>query len=374
MIALGIRVEKLFYYMMILIPVCVCYGENLSGDVYLPDTRIISCDNADTLPELIQCIRTYLPPRGTDSYIEPDPLLFEDWRQMIGQMLTSDCSSIQLPPGFVGFYEIRSFTDNQNGRTYCVLMETGDVDQDDMVDHGWGTYIVDPAYEHDLIIHVPHPREDLDTEQQGLRVFREIRARVFMMAGTSPDASTTASLCQPEFPLSDMCHNLETMFQNTLMQILQEYQVSGADFLAIQFHGMSDAMCPGVDVFMTHGTEAPPFPKDPVNRLKLAMEVQHPDWVIRVPGEEPPCHYYGSTNIQGRVCNGVPYELACTTFASTWSRHFIHIESKPLMRESEDWFEAIEQVMSYQPVPATGWLSVVILLVVLGSIVNGRRR
>ncbi|MBN1355090.1 hypothetical protein JXA40_02355 [bacterium] len=279
--------------------------------------------------------------------------MFGSWIQVIGQMLSGECSEIQIPPEFEAFYEILSFTDSENGRTYCVLMETGDVNGDNLVDYGWGTYIVNPDYDYDLIIQVPHPWDDLDTEQEGIQVFRETGARVFAMAGTSRGASTLFSGCQPEYRLSDVCHNLDIIFQVSFMQIMDFYQNTGSDYVVIQFHGMSDLICPDVDVFMTHGVATPPILTDPVYNLKLSMEARHPDWTIRVPGESPPCDVFGSKNIQARTCNGVPHELACSTYASSYTGRFIHIEQKAMMREPEDWIEAILEWMSLQPPTAT---------------------
>lgn len=362
-------VKRVLLWLVVILLLFPLSGQAQIPPETVPETRSLTCENAQNLKSLINCIRDYLPKRNTEIYIAPDPQVFPVWSQLIEQMLSGDCSEIQIPPEFAAFYEIRSFFDNDTGQTYCLLMETGDVNGDNRVDHGWGTYIVNPDYDHDLIIQVPHPWDDLDTEQQGIQVFQDIGARIFMMAGTSRFARAAMSSCQPEHHLSDVCHNRDTIFQATFMQIMDHYQHTGTDYQVLQFHGMAEDICPGVDVFMTHGVSTPPLTTDPVYQLKTEMEARHPDWVIRVPGEEPPCDYYGSTNIQGRTCNGVPNDVVCDTYASSYSSRFIHIEQNPEMREPEYWIDAIDAFLAYRPLPSTGAVSLTILLIVISALI-----
>ncbi|MBC8449580.1 MAG: hypothetical protein H8D78_17675 [Chloroflexi bacterium] len=69
-----------------------------------------------------------------------------------------------------------------------------------------------------------------------------------------------------------------------------------------------------------------------------------------MPGESPECNLNGTTNVQGRLLNGVADDQVCGTAASGYSGHFIHIEQHFDYRDAQNWFTAINDTW---PVPVT---------------------
>ena len=221
---------------------------------------IHDCQASTTLEDLIECINDHMPAKETNGFLVPDPLVnlevvptvHDDWRSAVGQMLTGglagDCTTgITLPPSLSGIYELTEFTDTlgdaapANDRTYCVLMEVLDADGNDKVDRGWGTFIVDPAAASELSIQVAHPKFDRDTRAQGIGVFKESRARSFLMAGThrhanlfcSPDQPITCTSGEyippplpdppPRYLEADVVHNVTNLFQSAVEELQAFY-------------------------------------------------------------------------------------------------------------------------------------------------------
>ena len=49
---------------------------------------------------------------------------------------------------------------------------------------GWGLYVIRPDAGSDVVVQVPHPSADVNTEDLGVEVFRESRAAALLVAGT----------------------------------------------------------------------------------------------------------------------------------------------------------------------------------------------
>ena len=63
--------------------------------------------------------------------------------------------------------------------------------------------------------------------------------------------------------------------------------------------------------------------------------------VVTIPGDKPPCNLTATTNVSGRLLNGVPAANVCTVAAPTPSGKFIHIEQKREIRVVNEWAQAI---------------------------------
>ncbi len=286
-----------------------------------------------------------------DGFVAPSTAVQADWRTVVSEMMNGHWVDISLPQTLFGIYSLKRFHDNANGQDYCVLMEIQDCNQDGTVEKGWGTFIVNTGATRELSIHVPHPIADAGTAEQGIRVFKDIATRSFLMAGTHRAADTTPSACQDGYTESDVAHNVTNLFQPTIEELVEFY---GAEehFVAIQFHGMAALSCPDVDVYMSYGLgpgAGTPRPGDALIELKSNLLAYHPGWVVTVPGDTPSCGLHGSTNVQGRLLNGVPKWIVCATGASGYSGRFIHIEQDPGFRSAGDWTAPIEDTFPVTP-------------------------
>jgi hypothetical protein len=298
----------------------------------------LTCPGAITLEDLITCIIAQMPKAGSQGFVVPDDTVRDDWRGVVAQMLLGFCEDVALPDSLRDAYVIRWFNDVSTAQQYCVLMEVADEDGDGVVDRGWGTFIINPSPSRELSIQIAHPVADKDTEDEGIGVFKGTSSRSFLMAGTHRNANSITSTCQSTFLEADVAHNIVNLFQPTVQELLTFYNVIGTDFVGIQFHGDAPDSCPGVDVYLTHGLNRKSVAGDKILDLQSNLLAYHPAWHVDVPDPaNPPCNLHGSTNVQGRLLNGVEPGSVCTVSASSSTGKFIHVEQKFAFRNAQDW-------------------------------------
>ena len=297
----------------------------------------LTCSSATTLDALVGCIRSHMPGSSSNGYQAPTVDQLNGWRMVVQQMLQGSCDAT-LPQSLAGVASRRPFVDAANGKTYCVLMEVLDTDGNSIVDRGWGTFIVDPNATREISHQAPHPLSDIATEAQAIGAFRDSDSRSFLMAGTHRNASTAASTCQSAYRASDVAHDAGTMYQaaNEAMSV----QYGGADWWAVQWHGMAADSCRSVEVYISHGSSTAPSPGDKNLELKAALLRYHPTWKVAVPGSGA-CSLHGTDNVLGRLLNGVPAETVCDSAALGYSGKFLHIEQDPNFRAPADWLPAV---------------------------------
>ena len=179
------------------------------------------------------------------------------WEQLVEAVSTLDLASAcaviqenQFP------YQIVRYTDEgYDGSTYWLLKENLPVSV------GWGTYLVNTDRQPgDLVIEVPHPRCEVNTESMGIELFRQAGGFAFLMAGTHRCANSTYSPCdgtttfcgqEEPYRTSDVAHSTNTMFHATHRALI----LPGTSRVAVQIHGCSDSSCP--DLFISNGTCTP---------------------------------------------------------------------------------------------------------------------
>lgn len=336
------------------------------------------CAAETTLAGLNTCIRQGLPERDSDGYVVPDhllnfvvpPGLAADWRGVIGQMLDGNCvPTVVLPPSLSGVYDLRTFTDTDNSTDYCLLLETLDADGNGDVDRGWGTVIVNPNAARELSVQVSHPWFDAETADQGIRVFRGVEARSFVMAGSHRYANPYCSRVQDfecaagrlmsipgsgaadEYPESDVAHNPDSLFQAATEALQSHYDAAGpsgnslflGEFTAIQFHGMAAGSC-SAEIYLTYGLgpgPGTPTPGETLFQFKTRLLDVPAAASVQVPGDAPACGLNGSRNVQGRLLNGVAVHAVGGTEATAYTGRFIHVEQDPSFRDPQAWIDAI---------------------------------
>ena len=74
-------------------------------------------------------------------------------------MLRGSCD-FAGPPSLNGIVQVRTFTDTDNGRNYCLLMEVLDKNGNQFVDNGFGTFIVYNSAARQLSHQAVHPIAD----------------------------------------------------------------------------------------------------------------------------------------------------------------------------------------------------------------------
>ena len=299
----------------------------------------LTCPGVTTLEALVGCIVTQMPQNNSDGYVAPSTQQRTDYRTVVNQMLQGQCGST-LPTSLASNLQRRTFTDAQNGKSYCLLMETKDADGDGYVDKGWGTFIVDNSAVREISHQSPHPIYDGDTANQAIGLFKSTDARSFLMCGSHRHANGQTGGCQSSYGPADCAHNKANMFTMANQELDAYY--GSAPWTAIQWHGMSADTCGGVSAYMSQGFIAAPATSTKLSLLKQMIADDQSNWDVRDPGDGG-CTLNATDNVQGRILNGMSYANACSNTASApVADKFIHVEQKPgTYQVAGNWSQAV---------------------------------
>ncbi|PWF48439.1 hypothetical protein [Massilia glaciei] len=299
-----------------------------------PQRATLSCAASGTLEALVDCISHQMPQHDSNGFAVPTAAQSTDFAAVVTSMLEGNCD-FALPASIGANMAIRSFTDDGNGRTYCLLMEVKSSVKSGFVDKGWGTFITHPAGARRISHHAPHPKFDTASTgsdegdaysaREAVRIFKRSDSRSYLMAGTRRSANLSASTCQGSYWQSDCAHNTANMYFPANVALDNFYAARGQDWTAIEWHSKSASTCSN-DVFMSMGRNETPPAGSKLQLLKAAMEAQKPSWVIETTGGGGTCALVASTNTAGRMLNGVTATNACGTAATSASGKFLHIE------------------------------------------------
>lgn len=305
----------------------------------------LPCAASTTLEALAVCIRTQMPKGGSNGFVNPNATEQAGWRAVVSRMLRGSCDPT-LPASLSGIMRIKVFTDSDNKRNYCVLMEVLDANSNGIVDRGWGTFIVYNGATRELSHQAPHPITDSTTEIQAVTLFKETASRSYLLAGAPRDANSANSTCQSSFKEADAAHNTANMFHATNQELINWY--GKASWNAIQWHGMGADTCPRTEVYPSHGVDVTPVATDKILVLRKSLLVHHPTWKVDLPGAGA-CSLNATDNTQGRLLNGLAADSICGTAAPGYKGRFVHIEQDPDFRNPRDWTEAVKDAWLAAP-------------------------
>lgn len=304
----------------------------------------LTCSTATTLDALATCIKNQIPGNGSGEWVAAMTTEQSAWRSAVSQMLNGACN-FALPAAIATAAQIRTFTDTSSGKSYCLLMEVLDANNNGKVDRGWGAFMVNPNATLEISHHAPHPLADLNTENESIGVFGGTNSRSWMMAGAHRLAGSGSNSCQSSYGASDAAHAINNMFHATNVELLAFY---GNNLQTIQWHGMASDTC-STNAFLSHGRDINPSAGDKNLELRNSMLAAHPTWDIETPDSS--CTLNATDNVQGRLINGVPEASVCGTAASSYNGHFLHIEQDPNMRSAADWVPSVSAVWGGPPPP-----------------------
>ena len=198
---------------------------------------------------------------------------------------------------------------------------------------------MDAFAERELSHQVSHPIADEGTEIQAITVFKRTRSRTFLLAGAHRDAIPDDRGFHGASMSSDVAHNAATMFHAAHTEIAAYY--GSKPWWAVQWHGMAEDTCEGVDVHLSHGVDTAPAAGDKILELRNNLLAQQPTWRIGVPGSRA-CALNATTNVQGRLLNGSAMTFSFGMAAAAPApRRFVHIEQHPGVRDPERWIAAV---------------------------------
>ena len=172
---------------------------------------------------------------------------------------------------------------------------------DDTTGRGWGLIIVDLSQPVRLVIEVPHPGSDLETDQLGVRLFRRTPGALLLIAGAHRRAGNGAA---------DVAHNADSIFDAMATEF------AGRGLPQLQLHGYADKNLPDADVVVSTGPAlVTPAVRRLAERLADAGLVTCRAWVLECGRLE------GVTNVQGRT-------------AADHGSLFVHLEMSYRVRRS----------------------------------------
>ena len=158
---------------------------------------------------------------GSGLYVAPSVQEQTDFRAVADALWAGDTAGAQALAAGLG-YEVVEFVDNVSGSAYYGLRE---VLTNGVQTKGWGSYFVNPSFEADALVEVPHVLWDTNSWDIGAKSFRDARARGFLMAGAHRNANGKNT--------ADVAHIDESIFHH-----VHESWIGGSSATdAWQIHG-----------------------------------------------------------------------------------------------------------------------------------------
>lgn len=297
-----------------------------------PLTQI--CDGPQGLEDLSDCVAEHATPADA-GFQAPTTSERKAWEDMVADIVDHGCD-IELPSALAGRFHLSNLADGA-GDTVCAVYEAAESNGDGKLDLGWGMFLVRPGADWNLDIQVPHPFDDLRTLEQGMDLFSALPFRTLLVAASRRDADADASACQDDYSGSDPSHNTKNVFAATSSVIAADTDA------VVQLHGMADDSCDDLDVFVTEGVNAPLGVSSIAKRIQNAI-ASLTDWNTAAPNEST-CDLEGTTDVPGRILNGVSESAACDDEADEATGIFVHLEQKLDVRESGLWTSVMEAAL-----------------------------
>lgn len=285
-------------------------------------------------------------------YLPPDQASRIVWREIIAHILAGEYGDAHIK-ALTASYQVVLFTDTESeDETVHVLLER----MPGSASPYWGTIVFNtsPSRSH-LVVQCPHPRYDLNTGFQGIRVYQTAGARAYFVSGTHRCNGLEHSLCDgtttvcgsPSAPYrcSDQAHVVDSTFQITTATMLAD----DSDLLVIQPHGFNQGE-DDPDLIISNGTRHAPTGIDYALRIRQALQVIDPSLGAKVGHVDLSLtRLLGTTNAQGRLINASPDP--CETPAIAASGRFVHIEQARIgLRDTEqNWMKLAHAIAAAVP-------------------------
>ncbi|KIK61094.1 hypothetical protein GYMLUDRAFT_43196 [Collybiopsis luxurians FD-317 M1] len=336
---------------------------------------LITCLDAFTVPPDFYDVSTYEAAQPTKDNLAA-------WKAVIWAMLEAkagDCSDVILPDVLKDFYAVTRLFDSNPHSTHCVLSETTSFPisspyQNHTYAKGWGLFVVpaSPTFvSRNVHLSAPHPQADIETPQQAAAIFTMARARSLLISGRFRSAFGVQTGCiipsnpRTVYYKTDPAHDVNEPF-NVANGVIRRWQISNGGCPSetcayVQMHGKGHSTCPDDTVFISSGlgtssssiawyqNETLEVParrlRDAARTIFLSSSTLSNSFEnaslwrnISLPSDSPSCKSLtATTNVFGRLINGVPEDDVCTTAAKASSGkvrgEFVHIEQAIVSRQ-----------------------------------------
>ncbi|KAJ6238130.1 hypothetical protein M0813_03364 [Anaeramoeba flamelloides] len=283
-------------------------------------------ENSNNLEEFFTCIFENYGSEGDRSEFDLPEDQISSWQQVVEDMIKTEieCKSIDLRT----LAETTNFKIEEH-HGFCILYDT-------LLESGLSSFVVRKNGTRAVILSAPHPRFDYKTCIQAASIMDIFPAQMLIIAGSRRDTCLNASTCQSNYYVADRAHNTLGDYYGAIEIVKEIFSENNLPELSqIDFHGMSTTTCNGTDVLLSEGIKVEPQDDSLLMKIKESLQEQT-SWSIHNYGEQHECDLYGTTNVMGRLYNGVNSNEVCGTFADESYGRFVHIEQKYFIRTDRD--------------------------------------
>ena len=290
-----------------------------------------------SLEDKVKQLSRNLLKKDSNQFRVPTPGQLKAWQFITESIMKNNVEDAGKMIRQLSFpYEIILFTDKESKREYVLLEE------EIPLQAGWGMFVFDLNSKSSLVLQIPHPLFDGNTEFQGIDAFLQTGAKAFMLAGAHRRTNTEDTPCtQPKssrsdanYPVSDVAHAIATPFHAVHEALVRSHPT----MVAVQLHGMASRdTCP--NAFMSTGTR-----RATTNSKRLLACMTEKGVEAEIYNKDSTCTLNALSNVQGRFSNGETSD-PCNSNAKTSPEPgaFIHIEQESeLRRNRESWQPVIE--------------------------------
>jgi hypothetical protein len=186
--------------------------------------------------------------------------------------------------------------------------------------------------------------------EEGVFIFKILRAKALFIAGTHRCANSASSSCSgttnacgtdEAYRISDVAHSVENFFH--------EAHKAANDSIAlvkfVQLHGY-DASAGEPAAILSNGSETPVGAFAYVNQLALAIDdsLSGDDFAVSCNNlGDNGLNLCGTNNVQGRYTNGSSDE--CTTAATGFNGQFLHVEQALILRQDNTGWQLVSDAI-----------------------------
>lgn len=299
---------------------------------------VFSQTDSGNLEVYLNAILDNNPGDSGNDYKIPTASDMTNWENCINAILSDDLATARTNADLVN-YEIIEYTDSGlTGAEFLVLKE-----KSNRVNY-WGTYVFgsDNVQTNRVVLQAPHAHFDFNTGKQAIYSFLRLYGYALFLNGThrcnhdqASTCSGTTSVCSGSseaFKISDLAHNVNSVFQKTT-EIIHD---SISDSVFIQLHGFTK-LASDPYVILSNGTDESPSGVDYASLLKDELFNQDNSLTFKVAHLDNWTRLVGFTNTQGRYIN--QSANPCNTSATSSSGRFIHLEQEKskLRQDDQGW-------------------------------------
>lgn len=266
--------------------------------------------------DLLTLVRRFvdrIPGTDSEGYHPPGPEERARLSEAFRAVEAGDLSRAAAEAGPLDYSVVR-YTDAATGRALVILAEHQR--PDGSWPHGWGLFIHSPEASRSLVVEVPHPIFDVNTEIVGTELFRMADASDLLVAGAHREADASGA--------ADVAHRADSMFE-AIHEVLAR---PGA--VIVQAHGFEDGGSEGQygDAVLSSGTSIPGS-----LTLHVGDALSRAGYRVCV-YDGVQCSLLGATtNVQG-------------AFARRVGALFLHMELAPPLREVPSEADRLERTVA----------------------------